>query len=390
MNTEKTKCADCDEECELHEYADNNGDSVCSDCSEDYCWDEIDECTIRADDSVYAINGSGRYDCVTTHSDNAEYIDGEYYTEDGVSENFSDCTACGERLCTHEAYHTEYDGPFCECCLPQTNCEEYDSGYDVDADDSSFEEMTSRRTFGIELEYADASDCASRNENNGSYYFECKEDGSLRGECCAEFASPILCGDLGLEAIRDFADCAEYTDPNNTCGFHCHVGLDDLTDNQKARLARLLSKVEKVARMFVPPSRSNNDYCSNWLNCADADENVGFYEVRNSHRYSAFNFSGKGTLEIRLHHSTKCADEMVKWVKLWCAVVDYVADCDKLSGWDGLTDQAIFNKLTALAGREIAEFYADRAEKYGYSDSIKKEDISLRNDCKGQLLMQFA
>jgi hypothetical protein len=391
---EKTKCADCEAVVDCDDHMNCDGDVICVDCADDYVWDELTDMVIRADDSVqaehygYDRNRYGSLYTITTHDDNTEYVDGEHYTEDAVNHLFCDCISCNDRISQEESYHTDYDGPYCCSCIPSSS-NHYSGGDDVD--ETTYNEMTSSRTFGLELEYADSSDCAERNENNGRHYFESKEDGSIRGDCPAEFVSPILKGDAGLDAIREFADCAEHADPDKSCGFHLHVGIDDLSDYDKSRLIRFFAKIEKVARMFVPSDRSENLYCNGRLDCAGADDSVPLNELRNKQRYSAFNFASYNpTVEIRFHHSTICVDEMVNWVKLWVAAVDYIAGGGDIKGFDNCSDQRIFNRLTGLAGRDVAEFYAERAERYGYSDSIKKEAISFNNDCAGQLFLQFA
>jgi len=353
---------------------DDYDNQICEICAEDYTLDELTDNIIHLEHAVHAIHSGS--DRVITHCNNAQQINSEWYTEKGADEHFCMCD-CHDLIPMENAYFNEYgEGPYCENCLPSEEMPYYDCGKDIDPDETTYEEIP-RRRFGIELELTQARECAEENEYNGEHWFECTEDGSLSGDECAEFVSPILCGDEGLNAIRDFLVCAESADTNNSCGFHLHIDTSDFSDREKHNLMKYCSQIERIARMLVPIERSTNRYCAQWL---EGDFNY--------HRYSGFNFrSYKGTMEVRLHYGTKDENEIINWVKLWvCAVDDFLQK--GLPAWKNLSDQALFNRFIRCAGKEIAEYYAEKANGYGYP--ITKEETYLRLDCPGQLYLQFA
>jgi hypothetical protein len=382
-----------------------DGAPICEDCSQHYVTDEVTDEMIHEDDAVQAIHYGrnhhsrygfryGEYEVITL-AENTQYINGTRYTDDAVSELFSDCERCGCTLHQDEQYSTDCgDGPYCSDCMPG-DVSHYGKGSNINPSQTTYAVCTSRRSYGVELELADAADCSRDNESLPYVgRFGCKDDGSIScdNDQGAEFVSPILYGDDGFAVIDRFCRVARSTDPNDSCGFHLHVGITDLSDFQKCQLVRLLTKVEKVARMLVPSWRSRNTYCNSELEI-DADrEYHDFRAIINDDRYSAFNFQSyhtHGTVEIRLHHATNSATEVKNWVKLFTAIVDYVAADGSLDNFAG-SDQRIFNQLTRLAGREIADYYAERAEANGYSHRIKKEAVTFTDDCPGQLTLQFA
>jgi hypothetical protein len=257
----------------------------------------------------------------------------------------------------------------------------YQPGREIKEHKTTFDVCTSRRTYGVELELAQAYECASDNEDRPTLgRFGCKEDGSI--DCIddygGEFYSPILRGDKGFEVIDAFGEDAKDTDPNDTCGFHLHIGIADLTVEQRINLVKAASLVENVARMLTTQDRNDSSYCSGWVGC-DPDANYNsFDDMIDPGRYYAFNFAAwynHQTLEIRYHHATKDATEVKNWIKLWLAFVDYIANDGSLVAFKG-PDEVVFDNLMLLAGKDVADFYSRRAVECGYGEALRKELVS--------------
>jgi hypothetical protein len=248
-------------------------------------------------------------------------------------------------------------------------------------EDTTYDICTSRRTYGVELEFASANDCRQRNENRPEYgRFGSKPDGSIR---CSnyygvEFYSPIFRGDAGFQSIDNLCEDAHDTDPNDSCGFHLHIGIADMTDSQRLNLMRAAALVENVARMLVMPERSDNHYCGSWVAYDPDIVGPSFEECITDDRYSAFNFyawMNHKTLEIRLHHATKDATEVKNWAKLWLAFVDYIAANGSLVAFRG-SDETVFDNVMLLAGQDVADYYTRRAIDCGYAECLRKELVS--------------
>jgi hypothetical protein len=106
---------------------------------------------------------------------------------------------------------------------------------------------------------------------------------------------------------------------NDTCGLHVH--LDMRQREPYGCAARLLDMQATILKM-VHKSRRNNHYCDRrekssqlaGLECADAGT-----------RYAAVNtksYRKLRTIEVRAHHATMYASEVVDWVKWLVKVVD--------------------------------------------------------------------
>ena len=298
-----SECADCDEL--LHNdndccHTDNNDSPVCEGCSEDYIYDELNDQTICMNDAVTATHydyGRGRGQTeVITSSDTTTCINGDYYTDAAVDELFTCCEGCNEHIDREEALYTD-DYGYCEGCYPGDGCDEdvnhTDMGDDIDGE--TFDDCTSHRKYGVEIECTCAADASHSNDTA----FECKGDGSVDSGG-AEFVSPILQGDDGFEELEKLCKIlkSNYADSNSSCGLHIHIDLNDFNELELARLFYFVQKLEPIARKFVPVGRNNNQYCTHridGMDFTDVFRNGTFYNLQ---RYSAYNFQAYN------HHKT--------------------------------------------------------------------------------------
>jgi len=383
-------CPDCNEEAKL-EAENTEGEKICNSCDENYVEDELTGSIIHIDDSVEAID-IGRF-CRTvhimTHCHNTELVHGEYYTSKAAEELFTECCRCDYPMDRDHALYTEDGDPYCEDCFP-SECDYYNARNPIRPDETTYNECTSYRSYGVELEYTRAYECSLDNYYN-SVRFGSKEDCSIRcpdGQG-AEFDSPILYGDKGLNAIDAFCKSAASAEPNDSCGFHLHIGIGDMTETQRKNLVKAIENIQDLALLMVPRYRARNSYCSHKVRY---DDRADFADLaRDCERYSAFNLSAwydHNTLEIRFHESTNNAEEIKNWVKLWLAFVDYIANDGDPDYFEG-TNQRIFNRLTLLANREVAEFYARRIEFFNPYSGITLDKVTPCEDMPGQQYLNF-
>lgn len=91
---------------------------------------------------------------------------------------------------------------------------------------------------------------------------------------------------------------------NESCGLHVH--LDARNRDKEELYARLLRALPFMQRL-VKPERLSNDYCK-----LNSGHNIDFYD-----RYMAINprsYERHKTIEVRLHHATLNANDMLTWV----------------------------------------------------------------------------
>lgn len=123
-----------------------------------------------------------------------------------------------------------------------------------------------------------------------------------------EFSSVPAKGDYLLAMIRSV--CAELArvkaTANGTCGLHVHLDMRESSDSARHRVMKYWAAFEPIIFGLVAASRRDNSYC---LSLANA----------NGSRYQALNtaaLSKWGTFEVRLHHGTVDAEEIIDWVRL--------------------------------------------------------------------------
>lgn len=264
--------------------------------------------------------------------------------------------------CTVDNYSMDY--------YENDSDDEYDD-YDEDDEDTwntcstyykrvlgkTYNKITSKRTFGIELE-AEAVVKPPKDLYETKWII--KSDGSIRGR---EFNSPILRGDDGLKEIQDFLSTTRCVAGHDT-GFHLHIGTQDYTVASLVRLIKFHLHIEDFMFELVHPTRFKNDYCNpigksklsvfakekntpklmamiakfNSYESYTPDIKSIIYKIKkigvNVARYS-FNYSGvfyknRETVEIRLHHGTFNYQEIEDWIRLNVMIVDLCRNTSEL------------------------------------------------------------
>jgi hypothetical protein len=232
----------------------------------------------------------------------------------------------------------------------------------------------SARTFGIELEISDAYDYEAL---DGHTVFGVKSDGSVNDDGL-EFVSPILSGDEGLAAVAALCEYAKSKgwSADDSCGFHLHVGVTDLTAEQKKRIVLAYRLTQDLWFKLVTRDRHTNDYCRALPYSVAELDNADWYDLQRGNSYRArYNWvnctSPHGTIEIRLHHGTIDKTEITNWVVAHVRFVEAVVkmtDSEVYMAFNGKGVPALFRELEGLIGsRDTSEHFRRVSNKRGLS-----------------------
>jgi hypothetical protein len=97
---------------------------------------------------------------------------------------------------------------------------------------------------------------------------------------------------------------------NDSCGLHVHLDMRGRSQRDKETSFRSLYNILDMMAKVVEPSRLESEYCL---------LNESPYLVDNNDRYSAINSTALrkyNTLEVRLHHGTISARDLIHWSDL--------------------------------------------------------------------------
>lgn len=204
-------------------------------------------------------------------------------------------------------------------------------------------------TFGVELEtllpssYADSIDIGDYHCGEPVYEaprfnrrrWLVEHDSSIRSRSYerqgAEFVSPILVGNEGVENALEFAEWLRSIGArvNNSCGLHIHIGIDSVL-GRNASSATMVAFLTKVAHLSyrwqdslyaqTGTRRDRNHYCqrindsSGWVMSVQNEQRKPMNDkcrhdttLNSLQRYAPVNLqnmNGKGTIEFRAFAGT--------------------------------------------------------------------------------------
>lgn len=276
--------------------------------------------------------------------------------------------------------------------------------------DSIINQFSSDRTFGIELEffgitrndvetaltnagiacYLDDSDSECDNEDcDDQGYCSCgsverrlsgwkvTSDGSIRAngggyvgfDMDVELVSPILSGQEGLREVARVAEIvsAAGAQVNRTCGFHVHLGANDLSGEVFLNLVKRYALHEDAIDAFMPESRRGNanEYCRSVQRLLRLTEGhrqgVSMDQVAQNFdggrtargeylgydsggRYFKLNlcaFLAHGTVEFRHHGGTVNPEKIVNWIIFCQNFVQNSLDSDSRNPFIGLPEETV-------------------------------------------------
>jgi hypothetical protein len=262
--------------------------------------------------------------------------------------------------------------------IPRVNAEHWESSKDKYGSRKS-REVGSTRTYGVEIEVCEVLDFSALDDEMREIWSS-KHDASLP-QTGVEFASTVLRGDAGLDAIRKFCALAKKEEwgLNEKAGLHLLIGLGDMPRAQRLAINMGYQMSIGVWQAFCAPSRTHkNKYCMRHYHTpeqfyvADDDhawdwitsycvlkgrQNGGNERHGRRHWINWLSYAQLHTLEIRLHQGTLNADKIVNWVKAHARMVDW---CES-KGNAKEVYKAMFEARTS--GRKMLEFLATEVWK---------------------------
>lgn len=139
--------------------------------------------------------------------------------------------------------------------------------------ENSFRLLPIKRWFAVELEVANNVSKLTQSINNDTFMdgrWTQARDGSVTGGF--EMVSSLLGGDQGLGWLTRVLTHMRRTDASvdNTCGFHVHVDVRDLSYFELAKVLRLYLTIEQdIYAHLVEGSRSTNKYSFPYFKLAE-------------------------------------------------------------------------------------------------------------------------
>jgi|WetSurMetagenome_2_1015567.scaffolds.fasta_scaffold01858_22 hypothetical protein len=226
---------------------------------------------------------------------------------------------------------------------------------------TSTKKTATGRKFGIELE---TSSCPQHIMLRGKTCFGSKYDGSING---MEFVSPVLRGDRGLAEVRKFCRLAKRYNfqIDNTCGFHLHVDMTDLTETQRKSVAYAYRLTLTLWQHLVHRNRWSNQFCHrpdyapediltarNFRDFEDWQSRYHFINLRAYHEHH--------TYEMRGYQGTLNAVEICNWVKVHLRFVEFVKDKtpDELRLLFGVNLRKSKKNMRKIFGVRLSNYYS--------------------------------
>ncbi len=240
--------------------------------------------------------------------------DNDDICQDCYSESYTECESCNEVISRDDANYTD-DSTYCASCYEEheNDCLKFQTS-------KTFDENTSKRFVGIELEFIQTKD-VSRLKDYGLI----KDDGSVSAKdgCNGEgqeFVTYPVNGDLLYKTIDTCTDIFKgnaYI--NSTCGFHVHLDMRDSTITERQNVYNAWRVFESIFFDMTSQSRRENTYCKNV-------QGLTFDHARNADRYRSLNvtaYSKYKTFEIRLHQGSLDKVKVKNWVTLLLNFFDH-------------------------------------------------------------------
>lgn len=179
---------------------------------------------------------------------------------------------------------------------------------------------------GVELEFSDAETILPV---DGPFLWMVDTDHSIRGQCPRELTfSGALSPDLAERAVLSLTDMGlGKFEVNDTCGFHVHVDVRDLTVAELRNVLFLYLVVERALYRYCGAAREASNFCVP-LNRTLSDVLGAFLtnevpDIPNNMRYCGLNLAAVrkfGSIEFRMHPATKVITDIINWVNMCCAI----------------------------------------------------------------------
>lgn len=348
-----SQCEDCDSyyhNDNLHPHK-ATGKLLCEDCESNYIYcDDCNEALQKEDEDCYYNDNNNRIcescqdnyiyctQCEDTfHTDNAQYHNGDYYCDDCFNEHFRICDDCGETIDRDYIYYCEHDDcSYCEECYNSHSKDIYEFHFkQIDNDNgNTFNELKYNRAFGLELEISNEDIDYEEIEN--STCFGCKEDSSLAYG--AEFYSPILKGDKGIQEVEKLCNIVKDYSNDDTAGLHLHIDMRDNVENFEGvkKLYFMYNRIENIIYKVIAPCRSHASFAKKSQIDFETIYNLKGFESLNTlyrsaensngSRYFGFNLNAlqdHQTIELRYREGITKFEDIKNWIKLNLYLFEY-------------------------------------------------------------------
>jgi hypothetical protein len=336
-------------------------------------------------------------------------VDGEYASaEQQDKHGVKLCYACANTFreldCGHHSFNgakrireresLEDDAPakpshdkhVCEACFEKADTTpEYWAAEIGQINGKTFDDIRSRRTFGVELEVCQVREAKQvQIPKVMRRHWHAKHDASLP-QGGVEYASAILQGDEGLKIVEQMCNYAaeKRWAVDQAAGLHLHVGLKDDSEMAVASVCVGYHLTRAVWMCFVSPSRTQSKYCVNHKSSPEdlqkkaPDEIISLLtdsEERrrwvNWHAYKTHK-----TVEIRLHQGTLNYDKIANWVKAHTRFVDWCVEVGKPGlVWKALMPHRtstrkmfLFMTQNIWKDRDLGHWFRLRSHKFPHS-----------------------
>jgi hypothetical protein len=252
--------------------------------------------------------------------------------------------------------------------------------------DGSLESMSSN-SCGYDYCDCDCYNCSEDGDHDSCY----SEDSSN----CAEFVSPIL-RHFNSDGLRQL--CADISDaPCNTSpGIHVHVGADDLTPFDVARLVRIYSV---ISPFLIPYTKRevfgyckdiSTDNVAHWLSVsrdlARSSKNISVADgvtMQPDDRYRDLNLQAihaHGTIEFRAMGPVYDYKHLVRWAWL-CRELTNISKLDLPDSlWRNVTSMADILNIVYEYGSETSDTVMSPLESAYSLDLTAESDDEAIND----------
>lgn len=241
--------------------------------------------------------------------------------------------------------------------------------------ETSFERWPFQRTMGIELEglmVAPINFKKLKDELNWNVV----TDSSIktpkgRSWKPLEFNSRPACGDAFFDIVtKGLGLISDRMRVNASCGFHVHIGWEDLDRGQKANVQNLLFGFENLLFAMQPPSRQENHYCKRWLSTNPGISSKPESLLESGEKYMGINYShaaaarlngdpertgNYGTIEFRMGAGTRNPIKVLMWCEFIHRLVDIGSE---------LYSKDNYVSLRSMRVEELFAIFKDLATKY--------------------------
>lgn len=224
------------------------------------------------------------------------------------------------------------DGIYCcySCFHARRDSSRYWQPKPFDVSFATYQRIGSKRKYGVEIE---THRCDRHEELHSQTNFGCKHDPTV---CGAEFDSPILYGDEGLDYINKFLTFAEERDwsVNTGCGCHTHYDMRQESDERLYHIAYAYTLTYPMWKRCVSSGRASNSYCRrprytirDIKSAYESRTFENFAEHRDRYDYvNLYAYLNHRTFEVRLLEGTLDSNEICNWITLHCRFIDCVKE----------------------------------------------------------------